>query len=70
MKLGMGIVIRDHVGEIWAAKCVYMQGYLEAYDASFSPKTIGFTSSVLEHENRGEQSIRFHFSLYGQNVAY
>jgi hypothetical protein len=30
--LGMGIVI-DHVGEIWAAKCVYMQGYLEAHDA-------------------------------------
>jgi hypothetical protein len=53
MKLGMGIVIRDHVGEIWATKCVYMQGYLEAYDASFSPKTIGFTSSVLEHEKQG-----------------
>jgi hypothetical protein len=31
---------------------------------------IRFNYSVLEHESRGEQSIRFHFSLPRQNGEY
>jgi ribonuclease HI len=54
--LGMGIVIQDHMGEIWAAKCVYMQGYLETHDAEGLAafyaiqlsKETGVTNLILE----------------------